>query len=213
MSYVCVLQIWYASYVSACISYLSVSHHTCHVSVFYTVHIVYVCVIHSVYRMCLYYTYAYWIHPHYTYYSLYVCVLHILYISYVSDYMQYVSVSHYTRHVSVTHTHIVRRGGGLGSRPIFKNLMSPTPRRKWYLTTGCRAHWMVLDPIPQSLSVSPPPLTYRCSKSSEWMCQVIYEGVTAHTWRRHTRECILSHINALHYTYDCIRSHPWSIKL
>ena len=31
--------------------------------------------------------------------------------------------------------------------------MSPTPRRKWYLTTGRRAHWMVLDPIPQSLPV------------------------------------------------------------
>ena len=32
------------------------------------------------------------------------------------------------------------RDGGLGSSTIFKNLMSPTPRRKWYLTTGCRAH-------------------------------------------------------------------------
>jgi len=33
-----------------------------------------------------------------------------------------------------------KRGGGLGSSTIFKNLMSPTPRRKWYLTTGRRAH-------------------------------------------------------------------------
>ena len=32
------------------------------------------------------------------------------------------------------------RGGGLGSSTIFKNLMSPTPRRKWYFTTGRRAH-------------------------------------------------------------------------
>ena len=32
------------------------------------------------------------------------------------------------------------RGGGLGSSTIFKNLMSPTPRRKWYLSTGRRAH-------------------------------------------------------------------------
>ena len=32
------------------------------------------------------------------------------------------------------------RGGGLGSSTIFKNLMSPTPRSKWYLTTGRRAH-------------------------------------------------------------------------
>jgi len=34
----------------------------------------------------------------------------------------------------------VMRGGGLGSSTIFKNLMSPTPRRKWYLTTGRRSH-------------------------------------------------------------------------
>jgi len=33
-----------------------------------------------------------------------------------------------------------RRGGGLASSTIFKNLMSPTPRRKWYLTTRRRAH-------------------------------------------------------------------------
>ena len=32
------------------------------------------------------------------------------------------------------------RGGGLGSSTICKNLMSPMPRRKWYLTTGRRAH-------------------------------------------------------------------------
>jgi len=32
------------------------------------------------------------------------------------------------------------RGGGLGSSTIFKNLTSPTPRRKWYLTMGRRAH-------------------------------------------------------------------------
>jgi len=35
---------------------------------------------------------------------------------------------------------VMRRGGGLGSSTIIKNLMSPTPRRKWYLTTGRRAH-------------------------------------------------------------------------
>jgi len=34
----------------------------------------------------------------------------------------------------------VWRGRGLGSSAIFKNLMMPTPRRKWYLTTGRRAH-------------------------------------------------------------------------
>jgi len=35
---------------------------------------------------------------------------------------------------------VLGRGGGLGSSTIFKKLMSPTPRRKWYLTTGRRAH-------------------------------------------------------------------------
>ena len=31
-------------------------------------------------------------------------------------------------------------GGGWGRVPFSRNLMSPTPRRKWYLTTGRRAH-------------------------------------------------------------------------
>ena len=44
-------------------------------------------------------------------------------------------------------------GGGWGRVPFSKKIMSPTPRRKWYLTTGRRAHSMVLDPIPQSLPV------------------------------------------------------------
>ena len=63
----------------------------------------------------------------------------------------------------------MRRGGGLGSNTIFKNLMSPTPRRKWYLTTGRRAHSMILDPIPQPLPVhffgsrpQPPTSRYAC---------------------------------------------------
>ena len=30
--------------------------------------------------------------------------------------------------------------GGWGRVPFSRNLMSPTPRRKWYLTTGHRAH-------------------------------------------------------------------------
>ena len=65
--------------------------------------------------------------------------------------------------------YIACRGGGLGSSTIFKNLMSPTPRRKWYLTTGRRAHYLVLDPIPQSLPVdffgsrTQPPTSHRMS--------------------------------------------------
>ena len=51
-----------------------------------------------------------------------------------------------TKHIYKTYTYmcihntIRRRGGELGSSTIFKNLMSPTPHRKWYLTTGRRAH-------------------------------------------------------------------------
>ena len=41
-------------------------------------------------------------------------------------------------HLLVEYT--THRGGELGSSTIFKNLMSPTPRHKWYLTTGRRAH-------------------------------------------------------------------------
>jgi len=33
-----------------------------------------------------------------------------------------------------------REVGGWGRVPFSKNLMSPTPRRKWYLTTERRAH-------------------------------------------------------------------------
>ena len=49
--------------------------------------------------------------------------------------------------------HIAREVGGWGRVPFSRNLMSPTPCRKWYLTTGRRAHEMVIDPIPQSLPV------------------------------------------------------------
>jgi len=34
----------------------------------------------------------------------------------------------------------VREVGGWGRVPFSRNLMSPTPRRKWYLTTGRRFH-------------------------------------------------------------------------
>ena len=58
-----------------------------------------------------------------------------------------------------------REVGGWGRVPFSRNLMKPTPRRKWYLTTGRRFHEMVLDPIPQCLPVhifgsrpQPPPL-------------------------------------------------------
>ena len=34
----------------------------------------------------------------------------------------------------------IREVGGWGRVPFSRNLMSPTPRRNWYLTTGRRAH-------------------------------------------------------------------------
>ena len=43
--------------------------------------------------------------------------------------------------------------GGWGRDPFSRNFMKPTPRRKWYLTTGRSFHEMELDPIPQSLPV------------------------------------------------------------
>ena len=49
------------------------------------------------------------------------------------------------------HTH--GEVGGWGRDPFSRNFMKPTPRRKWYLTTGRRFHEKVLDPIPQSLPV------------------------------------------------------------
>ena len=35
---------------------------------------------------------------------------------------------------------VLREVGGWGRVPFSRNLMSPTPRRKWYLTTGRRFH-------------------------------------------------------------------------
>ena len=55
--------------------------------------------------------------------------------------------------------------GGWGRVPFSRNLMSPTPRRKWYLTTGRRFHKWYSTPSPNlspyiflGLDPSPPPL-------------------------------------------------------
>ena len=42
--------------------------------------------------------------------------------------------------VSCAKEHCKREVEGWGRVPFSKKLMSPTPRRKWYLTTGRRAH-------------------------------------------------------------------------
>ena len=56
-------------------------------------------------------------------------------LGYVSQILEYVSLR-LTHQIDTQHM----RGRGLGSSTISKNLMSPTPRRKWYLATGRRAH-------------------------------------------------------------------------
>jgi len=60
---------------------------------------------------------------------------------------------HLCRACVLAHVNTTREVGGWGRDPFSRNWMSPTPRRKWYFTTGRRAHSMVLDPIPQSLPV------------------------------------------------------------
>jgi len=80
--------------------------------------------------------------------------------------------------------------GGWGRDPFSRNFMKPTPRRKWYLTTGRRFHKWYSTPSPNvspyiflGLDPSPPPLT--------------------------TRSQLHSHPNILNHMY--IRVHFWFI--
>jgi len=79
-----------------------------------------------------------------------------------------------------------REVGGWGRDPFSRNFMKPTPRRKWYLTTGRRFHWMVLDPIPQSLPVHffgsrpQPPTSPDTSAHSLWLQICDYMCLRAH---------------------------------
>jgi len=52
------------------------------------------------------------------------------------------STSHMYIHLNIKMlcVYIWREVGGWGRVPFSKNLMNPTPCRKWYLTTGRRAH-------------------------------------------------------------------------
>ena len=71
------------------------------------------------------------------YIYIYMCVYIHVYI-YITRVCIYIYMYIYQNsHVLQAHAEkpLHSRGGGLGSSTIFKNLMSPTPRRKWYLTT------------------------------------------------------------------------------
>ena len=63
-----------------------------------------------------------------------------IYIRIRAYWCTYINVLMICHHIHTIPSSYRLRGGGLGSSTIFKNLMSPTPRRKWYLTTGRRAH-------------------------------------------------------------------------
>jgi len=105
--------------------------------------------------------------------------------------------------------------GGWGRDPFSRNFMKPTPRRKWYLTTGRRFHQMVLDPIPQSLPVPffgswpQPPTSHDqliCSSHitymNEWMSHM--NELASHIWMS---PCVTIHVSHLwkirHDTHEC----------
>jgi len=89
--------------------------------------------------------------------------------------------------------------GGWGQDPFSRNWMSPTPRRKWYLTMGRRAHLMVLDPIPQSLPVHffgsrPQPLTSPSGstssvKSAKWCTNRCVTDLSLHSCVKSAKWC------------------------
>ena len=97
--------------------------------------------------------------------------------------MSRICMSHVTHMYESCHTyawvkshiwmgHVIREVGGWGRVPFSRNLMSPTPRRKWYLTTGRRAHKWYSTPSPNlspyiflGLDPSPPPLRHTCASS------------------------------------------------
>jgi len=121
--------------------------------------------------------------------------------------------------------------GGWGRVPFSRNLMSPTPRREWYLPTGRRAHQMVLDPIPQPLPVhflgldpSPPPLMNILSQEKKrvytwcvylWWTYYVYIYIHAHDniflSRTLWHMLYLSVMNIVHQSLK--REYTWCIYL
>ena len=91
----------------------------------------------------------------YVYLCIYICIckhvyiyiytyIHIYIYTYIYIYIYIsLSLSLYVCiyiHTYPSYMHIRGEVGGWGRVPFSRNLMSPTPRRKWYLTTGRRFH-------------------------------------------------------------------------
>jgi len=81
------------------------------------------------------------------YYTEYVCCIttHMYVVLLIQKEYAYIYVVRFhteSTPCKITQRMIVLYGevGGWGRVPFSRNLMSPTPRRKWYLTTGHRAH-------------------------------------------------------------------------
>jgi len=83
------------------------------------------------------------------YICIYMCYIYIITSStrtsdvihiYIGIYIYvYIHIGMYINMcVSVSHIH--GEVGGWGRDPFSRNFMKPTPRRKWYLTTGRRFH-------------------------------------------------------------------------
>jgi len=71
--------------------------------------------------------------------SMRLCRQYIFICKYTYIYTYIYIYTHLYR-ISISACSLRREVGGWGRDPFSRNLMSPTPRRKWYLTTGRRFH-------------------------------------------------------------------------
>jgi len=128
-----------------------------HICILYCTYVYYMCkyICTYVYYICTYVyyicTYVYYIAHMYiifasTYAHMYI-IFPCTYVYYISKYI-FVFIVHVHLYIH-TGACVTARAfqqwilwevGGWGWVPFSRNFMSPTPRRKWYLTTGRRAH-------------------------------------------------------------------------
>jgi len=64
--------------------------------------------------------------------SLFIIISHLV--------VSHLTISHFITGVLLRRLDPWREVGGWGRDPFSRNFMKPTPRRKWYLTTGRRFH-------------------------------------------------------------------------